>query len=118
MRETTSGCLARRDGPWERQAAVAHGAERCPGDPPGSLPSPAIQGAGLDDGGYSALLSWEAAGTKRCINPSLLIKVMVTCARAQALSRGRINRRAVVLAHQNPTPATASAQMAPLICAS
>lgn len=69
-------------------------------------------------GDSPALLFWEAAGTKRRINPSLLIKVMLTCARAQAVSRGRINRRDAVLAHQNPTPVTASAQMAPLICAS
>lgn len=69
-------------------------------------------------GDSPASLSWEAAGTKHCINPSLLIKVMLACTRAQAVSRGRINHRAVVLAHQNLTPATASAQMAPLICAS
>lgn len=97
---------------------MARGAERCPGDPPGSPPSPAIWGAGLDDGGHPTLLSWEAAGTERCINPSLLIKVMVTCARAQEVSRGRINHQAAVLAHQNPTPATASARMAPLLCTS
>lgn len=85
---------------------MACGAERCPGDPRGSL-----QLRELD-------LVTEAAGTKRCINPPLLIKVMPTCARAQAMSRGRIDRRAAVLAHQNPTPGTASALMAPLLRAS
>lgn len=44
------------------------------------------------------------------VNASLLIKVMLPCASAQAVSGGKINRRAAVL--QNLSAATGSAQTA------
>lgn len=59
-------------------AASPHGAQRWPGDvvPVGSWMRP-----------WGSVL----LGTERCVNALLLIKVMLPCARAQAVSRGRIH---------------------------
>lgn len=73
MREASAGCPARRDGAQERWVAAAHGAQRCPGSLVGSL----------QFGELAATL-----GPAGFVNASLLIKVMLPCASAQAVSGG------------------------------
>lgn len=75
MREASAGCPARRDGAQQRWVAAARGAQRSPGCLVGSL-----QFGELD----------ATLGPAGCINASLLIKVMLPCASAQAVSGGRL----------------------------